>query len=61
MTEPKLTNIPDAVDFVCPFCKARCSTSLELGAVMHELPMCEKFEQLAPDAFLKAVNDRRAN
>lgn len=61
MTEPKLTNIPDVVNFVCPFCEARCSASLQMGAVLHELPMCEKFERLAPDEFLKAVNERRAN
>mgnify|MGYP001617579640 FL=1 len=53
--------ITDGVNFTCPFCKAQCTTSLEHCAVLHTAPMCEKFEQLEPDEFLKAVNERRAN
>lgn len=51
----------DGVDFVCPFCQAKCTTSLEHCAVLHTEPMCEKFEQLGPVEFLKAVNERMAN
>lgn len=53
--------ITDGVDFVCPFCQAKCTTSLEHCAVLHTEPMCEKFEQLGPVEFLKAVNERMAN
>lgn len=53
--------ITDGVDFTCPFCKAKCTTSLEHCAVLHTEPMCEKFEQLGPVEFLKAVNERMAN
>lgn len=54
-------NITDALEFTCPFCQAHCTASLEHYAVMHAVPMCEKFEQLSPDEFLKAVNERMAN
>lgn len=60
-SKKKSVHITDGVDFICPFCKARCTTSLEHCAVLHTVPMCEKFEQLEPDEFLKAVNERRAN
>lgn len=53
--------ITDALEFTCPFCQAHCTASLEHYAVMHAVPMCEKFEQLSPDEFLKAVNERMAN
>jgi hypothetical protein len=54
-------HITDGLDFICPFCGARCTVLREHEAVAHVLPMCEKFEQLEPDEFLKAVNERRAN
>lgn len=54
-------NITDALEFTCPFCQAHCTASLEHYAVTHAVPMCEKFEQLSPDEFLKAVNERMAN
>ena len=48
------------VEFTCPFCKAHCAASLEAGGVVHEMPMCERFEKLGPVEFLKAVNERNA-
>lgn len=50
----------DGVDFICPFCKARCTVSREKESIVHTLPMCEKFEQLDPADYLQAVNDRIA-
>jgi len=55
-----MMNIPDAIDFVCPFCGASCSTSLEQGAVLHRVPMCARFARLGPVEFLRAVNDHIA-
>lgn len=57
----KSLSITDGVDFVCPFCNAKCTASVEQGCVLHEVPMCEKYEQLEPADFLKAVNEKLAN
>lgn len=53
-------NIPDALDFVCPFCGAKCTASVERGCVLHATPMCPRFARLGPVEFLRAVNDHIA-
>jgi len=45
-----------ALEFICPFCGKQCTAMTDPDRVTHVLPMCEKFEQLEPDAFLAAVN-----
>lgn len=61
MSKRKTMNITDGVDFICPFCQAKCTASVEQGGVIHMLPMCKEFEQLGPVEFLKAVNEKLAN
>lgn len=54
----------EAIQFVCPFCKKRASVfeqgseqegNMEIG-LLHEKPMCEKFERMEPDDYLHEVN-----
>lgn len=56
-----IVSVPDAVDFICPFCQGRCTASLALAGVMHDKPTCKQFDELEPDEFLHAVNQRNQN
>ena len=43
----------------CPFCKGRFEAGFvdgEVPAVIHTEPRCAKFDELEPDAYLRAVN-----
>jgi hypothetical protein len=45
----------------CPFCGKGIAASYDdRGAVMHELPTCERFDDLEPVEFLRAVRERKA-
>lgn len=52
----------ESVRIKCPFCNGTAHVghmqSDGEGAVLHTLPMCEKFEQLPPDEYLQAVRVR---
>lgn len=65
MAKKKGLHITDGLNFICPFCKAKCTVSREKVCVLHEMPMCETYERLEPDEFLAAVNkkiaERKAN
>lgn len=44
----------EAVEFVCGFCGQHCVADMTNMLVSHRMPMCKKFEQLEPDAFMTA-------
>lgn len=44
------------VEFKCPFCGRTVAASSKEGAVLHAVPMCEKFEKLEPDEYMHQVN-----
>lgn len=41
--------------FPCPFCKGNFSAAEDPPSVMHSIPVCAKFVDCEPDAFLKAA------
>jgi hypothetical protein len=43
----------------CPFCFGKLAAAAEPAAVIHSLPMCERFKALEPAAFLRAVRKAR--
>lgn len=43
------------VSFTCPFCRLEAGVTLE-NFLMHRMPMCSEFLNLAPDQYLAAVN-----
>jgi hypothetical protein len=51
----------EAHSFVCPFCKGKVHVDVsDDPGLIHELPTCQRFDLLEPDAFLEAVNNEQA-
>ena len=46
--------------FPCPFCDGQFSASEEPPAILHSLPVCTKFTECEPDAFLRAARFAKA-
>jgi hypothetical protein len=44
-------------EFACPFCGLRVAVSVQPCAVLHAVPMCDRFEHLEPVDFMRACND----
>ncbi len=42
------------VEVQCAFCTGTWWASLADGAVVHTMPMCQKFRELEPDEFVRA-------
>lgn len=46
--------------FPCPFCSGDFSACNEPPSVIHTIPICVKFTECEPDAFLRAARYARA-
>jgi hypothetical protein len=57
-----------SVEFTCPFCghRVKAGEAVRPGeaeaspCVLHDEPVCERFDELEPDEFMQAVNAKRA-
>lgn len=59
---PPELRVPDLVGEdlgKCPFCGSSIGASGEPPAVMHAMPLCDRFIVLDADAFLQAVREAR--
>lgn len=45
--------------FACPFCVGTFSVTEDPPAVAHTVPICSKFVECEPDAFLRAARLKR--
>jgi hypothetical protein len=57
-----------SVEFACPFCELRVKAGEAVRpgdgeatpCVVHDEPVCKRFDELEPDEYMTAVNAKRA-